>query len=87
MREWALGLDGLSGGQIKAGLEKCLKRELAPGEQDWPPTPAEFRSMCSLERIPACHRDAIQLPKPKQDTAKIEYAISAMREKLKMDEE
>lgn len=83
MREWALGLDDLSGRQIKAGLEKCLKRELAPGEQDWPPTPAEFRTMCSLESIPACHRDAVQLPKPKQDPARIEAAIFAMREKLK----
>ncbi len=79
---WRKGLAGLSPEQIGHGLVKCLERKPAAGEEDWPPTLAEFRAMCSPEKIPAAHRDYKQLPKPPQDKEKIAAAIEAMRQKL-----
>ena len=82
VREWSIGLDGLTSSQIKAGLEKCLTRKIEPGEQDWPPTPAEFRAMCLPERVPAIHRDYVALPKPPQDQDVIERSLASIRDAL-----
>lgn len=80
VREWATGLSGLTGRQIKTGIEKCLTRKLAPGKEDWPPTPAEFRSMCLPERLEPIHRSYISLPKPIQDPEVAKQALACMRE-------
>ena len=66
MQEWAIGLAGLSGEQIKRGLDKCRS------DCKWPPTIAEFLDM-ALERgtwehaSPAyrVNRDLLALPKPR----------------------
>lgn len=55
-REWSRGLAGLTGDQIAVGLEKCAMRKLTPGEEDWPPTPGEFRALCLPECVPMIHR-------------------------------
>jgi len=81
-QEWANGMAGITGEQIKNGLASCAKRALYQGDKDWPPTLAEFRSMCIPEKIPAAHRDFKQLPKPPQDKDKVALAIEAMRKKL-----
>lgn len=70
--EWANGMAGITGEQIKCGLEKCAKKKLNPGEQDWPPTLAEFRALCLPEPIPAAHRDYVQLPSPKRAPEKMD---------------
>lgn len=83
IREWAVGLQGLTGDQIKAGIERCVTRTLEPGEQDWPPTPAEFRMMCLPEKTPAYHRDYVALPKPLQDPDVVARSLAAMRGMLR----
>jgi hypothetical protein len=37
---WRIGLDGLTGEQIRDALEICTKKH------EWPPSPAEFRALC-----------------------------------------
>lgn len=82
VREWSVALSGLTGAQIKSGIDRCLTRAIKPGEQDWPPTPAEFRRLCLPEKMPAYHRDYIALPRPPHDPEKIEASFRAMREAL-----
>ncbi len=78
VREWLQALDGLTGTQIEAGLQQCVTRKLEPGEQDWPPTPAEFRALCLPEQVPAMHRSYVSLPKPPQDPGVVETALARM---------
>ena len=80
---WRKGLAGLTPAQIGAGLVKCLERNPAGGEEDWPPTLNEFRAMCLPEKVPHYHRDYIALPRPAQDPDAIENALAAMREALR----
>jgi hypothetical protein len=82
VREWALGLTGLTGRQIKTGIGKCLTRNLAPDTDDWPPTPAEFRAMCLPEKRDPIHRDYIALPRPPQDPSVMESSLANMRAAL-----
>ena len=77
--EWANGMAGITGEQIKSGLEKCAQKKLQPGEQGWPPTLAEFRALCLPERIPAAHREYIQLPKPKRAPEKMDEITPQLR--------
>lgn len=79
---WRKGLAGLAPEQIGAGLVKCLVRKAAPGEEDWPPTLNEFRSMCMPERVPAIHRDYIALPKPPLDKDMVEKSLATIKEAL-----
>lgn len=83
VREWSIGLEGLNSLQIKSGLEKCLTKKLEPGEQDWPPTPAEFRAMCLPEKAPHYHRDYVALPRPPQDPNMAERCLVQMRALVK----
>lgn len=82
VREWSIALRGLTGSQIKAGIEKCLTKKLEAWQEDWPPTPAEFRAMCLPERVPAIHRDYIALPKPPQDKDVVKKSLEAIMQKL-----
>lgn len=77
--EWANGMAGITGEQIKCGLEKCAQKKLQSGEQDWPPTLAEFRALCLPERVPAAHRDYIQLPRPKHAPEKMDEITPQLR--------
>lgn len=81
--EWSLALDGLNGDQIKLGLERCVTRKLQPGEEDWPPTPREFRALCLPEKTLHYHRDYIALPRPPQDPNMVERCLAKMRALVK----
>lgn len=83
VHEWSVGLAGLTSSQVKTGLEKCLTRKLEPGEQDWPPTPAEFRAMCLPEKVWHYHRSYIALPRPPQDPNVVERCLAQMRALMK----
>jgi len=83
VREWAGALHGLNGDQIQAGLLKCATRKLEPGQEDWPPTPAEFRALCLPEKRDPIHRDYVALPRPPQDPGTIERALRRMHELLR----
>ena len=48
---WQTGLAGLSGEQIKAGLNRTL--DTYP---DWPPTLGQFKALCRVPATPAAHR-------------------------------
>lgn len=77
--EWSNGMAGITGEQIKSGLEKCAHKKLSPGESDWPPTLSEFRALCLPERIPAAHRDYVQLPRPKRAPEKMDEITPQLR--------
>lgn len=81
--EWSASLEGLTGEQIKSGLRMCGTRKIANGQEDWPPTPAEFRMMCLPEKMPAYHHDYVALPKPATNPEQIDKQISKMRNMLK----
>jgi len=83
VKGWSDALDGLTGEQIKTGLRLCGTRKIQVGKEDWPPTPAEFRSMCLPETVPAIHRDYVALPKPEQDKEKVATHLQQMRDRLK----
>lgn len=83
VKEWVIALDGITSEQIKAGLEKCVTRKLEPGQEDWPPTPAEFRALCLPEHVQAIHRDYVALPRPLQDPDVVQQSLSRMRELLR----
>jgi len=80
---WRLGLSGITPAQLAAGLAKCVDRKPAPGEEDWPPTLSEFRTLCLPEHVHAIHRDYVALPKPPQDPGVVETALTHMRELLR----
>ena len=82
-KQWAVSLDGLTGDQIKSGLRACGTRNIANGQEDWPPTPAEFRGMCLPEIVPKIHRQYVSLPKPVVNPEHIDQQISKMRNMLK----
>lgn len=74
---WQKGLTGLTAKQIGAGIVKCLERKPKHGEEDWPPTLAEFRFMCLPEKLRPFNR---ALPPPQQDQSVIEHHLARMRE-------
>ena len=80
---WRKGLAGLTTAQIGVGLVKCLERKPKNGEEDWPPTLNEFRAMCLPEKVLACHRDYVALPRPAQDPNAVENALASIRTALK----
>ena len=82
---WSEALDGLTGEQIKTGLRLCGTRRIAVGQEDWPPTPAEFRALCLPEKVPSYHRDYVALPRPAVDPEFVASQISLMKSKLKGD--
>lgn len=79
---WRKGLAGLTPQQIGTGLVACLKRRPRDGDEDWPPTLAEFRAMCLPPVIPRIHRDYIPLPKPQTDPDVVEKSIAKMKAAL-----
>lgn len=81
-QKWSEVLKDITAQQIKEGLRKCGERKIRNGQEDWPPTPAEFRAMCIPERVEPIHRDYISLPRPAVDHQRIEDAIANMRKIL-----
>ena len=81
-KQWSNSLDGLTGEQIKSGLHACGTRKIANGQEDWPPTPAEFRAMCLPEKVPYYHKDYVALPRPERDPELVENSLSKMRKIL-----
>ena len=82
VQEWSSSLEGLTGEQIKSGLRMCGTRKIANGSEDWPPTPAEFRTMCLPEKVPYYHKDYVALPRPERDPELVENSLSKMRKIL-----
>jgi len=71
--EWAKGLNGLSGEQIKHGLDNW--------NCDWPPTMNEFKQCCN-PRIEPCHKEfdkKLLLPRLKAS----DEVVEKQREKLR----
>lgn len=81
--EWGLGLVGLSGEQIKRGIEKCRTG------CDWPPSIAQFvRFACAAdecwEHRGLAYRPHVKaLPKPKANPDLVKGQLVAMREALR----
>ena len=76
---WQTGLSGLSGEQIKAGLNRTLD-----SYPDWPPTLGQFRQLCRPPAVPAAHRLYLvdKSPRPPIDPkvkAKIDAWIAKIR--------
>lgn len=82
MDEWALGLFGLTGRQIKRGIDCCRVG------CTWPPSIAEFvrfaRAVdeCWQHRGPAYQLHVRALPKPKANAIVVRSNLSAMRKAL-----
>ena len=81
IEQWSIGLSGLTGENIKLGLERC--RDL-----EWPPSIKEFRSLCIPEKY--AHRQNAsayevfkQLPKPETDKDKAKVAILEAKKALR----
>lgn len=70
IKEWSDGLRGLSGDQIKHGLEKW--------QEEWPPCMSEFVTTCK-DIKPACHREFPKLEVLKSDKETASSAIENMR--------
>ena len=75
INEWAELLGGLTGEQIKRGLDSWNSR--------MPPNVYEFRECCKMESSPA-HRQYIALPKPKADEKIAASAFEQMKMKLRV---
>ena len=78
MAEWSHGLAGLTGEQIRRGLDTW--------QEAWPPSLPEFRRACMGTDNPhntaAYKRFPPALPKPKVDPAVAAAAIAKMREAM-----
>ena len=83
VQEWSKSLEGLTGEQIKSGLRMCGTRKIANGADDWPPTPAEFRSLCIPEVLSKIHREYVPLPKLAVNPDHVDKQLSKMRNILK----
>lgn len=79
MSEWGIGLYGLTGDQIKRGIDKTRL------ECKWPPSIAEFVQFAKGQDESWEHRGAAYqvapkaLPKPKTDPEKVRSNLQAMR--------
>lgn len=71
---WAVGLEDLSDGELRAGLAACLS-----WTEDWPPTLPQFRALCRPPPPPACHRIVPALPRPPADPARAARALAEIR--------
>lgn len=77
MDEWRQGLAGMTGEQIKRGLETW--------DGEWPPSLPEFRNACTGHRDDWQHRGQaykrfhLELPKPKADPAIARAELAKMR--------
>lgn len=74
IKEWSIGLDGLTGEQIKHGLESW--------KSEWPPSLPEFREICE-QKSKALHKPYIPLPAPTVDKSKAQEYIDSMRKLYK----
>lgn len=70
IKEWSVYLAGLTGEQIKHGLEAW--------DLEWPPTLPEFRNICK-QSSGRLHETYAPLPAPKTDPEKIKEHIAEMR--------
>lgn len=91
VKEWSQGLTGITGEQMKTGLEAWA--------EPWPPSLPEFRKACTgkkqngfgLDYVPECYRESPQhdqsrlLSSTERDAARERSRghIAAMREALK----
>jgi hypothetical protein len=78
-QEWAEGLQGMTGEEIKKALKKCRE------EFNWPPSIAEFR-LAGIgggnlpEQNSAAYKEFKRLPRPKADPKIKEAAMSRIKE-------
>jgi hypothetical protein len=70
VNEWAQGLAGLTGDQIKNGLDSW--------KGEWPPSLPEFRSAC-IPVVEKIHKEYVKLPAPKTNPEIVKAQIEAMR--------
>lgn len=82
MREWGNVLAGLSGDDIKRGLNNLLTDWPPKDREDWPPTAYEFRELCKPPINPHDGTDE-RLPKPLIDRECGRPFMDKMRDKLK----
>lgn len=81
MAEWSQGLAGMTGEQIKRGLDTW--------DSQWPPSLPEFRAACRGESADWAHRGAAYrpfrkaLPKPKANKTLVASQLAKMREVLR----
>lgn len=73
--EWAHGLAGLSGEDIRRGLDAW--------DGAWPPSLPEFRAACSKPKQHAAHQLHRALPPPKRDPVVVADEIAKMREEIR----
>lgn len=84
MDEWRSGLAGLTGEQIKQGLETW--------EGEWPPSLPEFKQACIGSQAGLTHNTAAYkfskkaLPKPKADPEIVKAELAKMREVIQENE-
>lgn len=79
MREWSESLAGLSGEEIRRGIEQS-KQIYA-----WPPSIAEFVSQCrggAIEQMGQAYRVRKALPRPNADAELVRENICLMRSAL-----
>lgn len=72
--EWGRGLGGLTGEQIKHGLEQW--------QEDWPPCMSEFVNACK-DKKEACHQPFPQLEVKRSDKETASKAIQEMRKAIR----
>ena len=77
--EWANQLEGVTGEQVKHGLDNWA--------EDWPPSSAEFAKLCkgesdAMHGSPA-YKTFISLPKPPVNKKLGLEALTAMKKNLK----
>jgi hypothetical protein len=81
MDEWAIGLGGMSGEQIRTGLDTW--------DEPWPPSLSEFRAACRGHTDGWEHRSQAYkpftpaLPAPRLAPDVVEQRIAQLREALK----
>ncbi len=79
-REWEIGVEdaGLDEESLLQGLVKCRDS----GDR-YPPTLPVFLSRCKPERVVACHRRYVALPKPEPNRDLAKRSIAEMRGALR----
>ncbi len=76
VKEWSDGLSGLSGRDIKRGLDNL--------SDEWPPSLPQFKSACIVKKQiknPA-HKEYIELPKPRITKDQADHNISELRKAI-----
>ena len=80
---WRTGLQGFSGDQIGAGLQRMLD-----AYPEWPPTLGQFRALCKAPSVPQAHRLFLVDKSPRQpiDPA-VKEKIDSLVAKMKVKSE